>query len=305
MRVDPTFNTNLVSSLDLAQANEQQLTAELSSGVKIASLSQNPVGAGENVLLLNQIQQDDSFTHSATLVTGQLQVADSALGSVVGQLTQAISLATSANNGTMNASNVQSIGNQISGILNEVQSLANTSYQGQFIFAGGETGMAPFSTSTATSPAVTSYDGGNTVNNLVLPNGQKIQLNVPGSQIFLGTGTNSVFGALNALVADYATGTVNTQQAVSDTQALNAALNFVSQQRVTLDNSMTQLTAASDAVTNEQTQLTTAQTNLMQADIPTVSTQLSLAETQQTALEDVIAQLDSRANSLFSKLQVG
>jgi flagellar hook-associated protein 3 FlgL len=305
MRVDPTFNTNLVSSLDLAQANEQKLTAELSSGVKIASLSQNPVGAGENVLLLNQIQQDDSFTHSATLVTGQLQVADSALGSVVGQLTQAISLATSANNGTMNASNVQSIGNQISGILNEVQSLANTSYQGQFIFAGGETGVAPFSTSTATSPAVTSYDGGNTVNNLVLPNGQKIQLNVPGSQIFLGTGTNSVFGALNALVADYATGTVNTQQAVSDTQALNAALNFVSQQRVTLDNSMTQLTAASDAVTNEQTQLTTAQTNLMQADIPTVSTQLSLAETQQTALEDVIAQLDSTANSLFSKLQVG
>jgi hypothetical protein len=52
-----------------------------------------------------------------------------------------------------------------------------------------------------------------------------------------------------------------------------------------------------------QTQLTTAQTNLMQADIPTVSTQLSLAETQQTALEDVIAQLNSTANDLFSKLQ--
>ena len=52
-----------------------------------------------------------------------------------------------------------------------------------------------------------------------------------------------------------------------------------------------------------QTQLTTAQTDLMQADIPTVSTQLSLAETQQTALEDVIAQLDSSSNSLFSKIQ--
>jgi hypothetical protein len=54
-----------------------------------------------------------------------------------------------------------------------------------------------------------------------------------------------------------------------------------------------------------QTQLTAAQTNLMQADIPTVSTQLSLAETQQTALEDVIAQLESQENNLFSKLQVG
>jgi flagellar hook-associated protein 3 FlgL len=305
MRVDPTYITNLVGSLDQTQASEQQLSAELSSGVSIQSLSQNPVGAGENVLLLNQIQQDDSFTQSSNLVTGQLQVADSALGSVVSQLTQAISLATSANNGTMNANDVQSIGSQIAGILDEVQSLANTNYQGQYIFAGGATSAAPFATSTATSPGVTSYDGGETVNSLVLPNGQQIPLNVPGDQIFLGSGTNSVFGALNALVADYSSGTVNTQQAVSDTAALNSALNYVSQQRVTIDNSLTQLTAASSAVTNEQTQLTTAQTDLMQADIPTVSTQLSLAETQQTALEDVIAQLESVSNSLFSKLQVG
>ncbi len=303
MRVDPTYVSNLVGSLDNTQANEQQLSAELSGGVSITSLSQNPVGAGENVLLLNQIQQDDSFTASSNLVTGQLQVADSALGSVVSELTQAISLATSANNGTMNASDVKSISNQISGILNEVQSLANTGYQCQNIFAGGQTSAAPFSTLTATSPAVTSYNGDENVNYLELPNGQKIQLNVPGDQIFMGAGTSSVFGALNALVADYSTGTVNTQQAASDTTALSTALNFVSQQRVTIDNSITQISAASGAVTSEKTQLTAAQTDLMQADIPTISTQLSQAETQQTALEDVIAQLDSTSNSLFSKLQ--
>jgi flagellar hook-associated protein 3 FlgL len=303
MRVDPSYITNLVGSLDQAQSNEQQLSSELSGGVSITSLSENPVGAGQNVLLLNQIQQDDSFTASSSLVTGQLQVADSALGSVVSELTQAVTLATSANNGTMNASDVKSIGNQISGILDEVQSLANTSYEGQFIFAGGQTSTAPFSTSTASSPGVTTYSGDEDVNYLELPNGQKIQLNVPGDQIFQGSGANSVFGALNALVADYSTGTVDTSQAVNDTEALGTALNFVSQQRVTVDNSITQLSAASSAVTNEETQLTTAQTDLMQADIPTVSTQLSLAETQQTALEDVIAQLESTSNSLFSKLQ--
>jgi flagellar hook-associated protein 3 FlgL len=303
MRVDPSYVSNLVGSLDQAQASEQQLTAELSSGVSITSLSQNPVASGQNVLLLNQIQQDDSFTQSTSLVTGQLQVADSTLGSVVSQLTQAISLATSANNGTMNPSDVKSIGSQISGILDEVESLANTNYQGQYIFAGGQTSTSPFTTSTTTSPAVTTYNGDQDVNYLETPNGQKIQLNVPGSQIFQGTGSNSVFGALNSLVADYASGTVNTTQAVSDTLALGTALNFVSQQRVTIDNSITQVTAASDAVTSDQTQLTTAQTSLMQADVAGVSTQLSMAETQQTALEDVISELDSSSNSLFSKLQ--
>jgi len=301
MRVDPYYVTNLVSSLDQAQASQQQLTAELSSGVRVTSLSQDPLASGENVLLLNQIQQDDSFTQSSSLVRGQLQVADSALGGVVAQLTQAISLATSANNGTLNASNVKSISNQLSGIRDEVLSLANSSYQGQFIFAGGKSASAPFTLNTLTSPAVAAYNGDQDVNYLHSPNGQTIQLNVPGDRIFLAGGASSVLGTLNSLIADYATGTVDTAQAVSDTESLSSALNNVSEQRVTLDNSLTHLTAATDGVTSEKTQLTVAQTNLMQADIAQVATHLSLAETQQAALEAVIVQLGS--GSLFDKLR--
>ncbi len=303
MRVDPSYVTNLVGALDQAQSNSQQLSSELSSGVRVTSLSQDPLAAGENVMLLNQMQQDDSFTQSSSLVTGQLQVADSALGQVVSQLTQAVSLATSANNGTMNASDRQSVSNQLSGIRAEVLTLANSSYQGQYIFAGGKSSSAPFTLSTATTPATVTYIGDEDVNYLETPNGQRIQLNVPGDQIFQGPGSNNVMAALNSLVADYANGGINTAQAVNDTTALGSALNFVSQQRVTVDNSLTQLTSASSAVSSEQTQLTAAQTNLMQADVAQVSTQLSLSETQQTALEDVIAQIG--ASSLFDKLPVG
>jgi flagellar hook-associated protein 3 FlgL len=303
MRVDPSYVSGLANSLDLVQSNAQQLSAELSSGVRVTSLSQDPVAAGENALLLNQIQQDDSFTQSSSLVTGQLQVADSALGQVVSQLTQAVSLATSANNGTMNANDRQSIANQLAGIRSEVLSLANSNYQGQYIFAGSKSSSAPFSLSTATTPATVTYSGDEDVNFLETPSGQTIQLNVPGDQIFSASGANSVFGTLNNLIADYSTGATATKS-VADTTALGTALNFVSQQRVTIDNSMTQLTSASDAVSSQQTQLTAAQTTLMQADVAQISTQLSTTETQQTALEDMIAQLDSDG-TLFSKLPVG
>src|SRR5580658_10727613 len=116
MRVDPFYVINLAGSLDQTQAAEQQLTQEIASGVRVNSLSEGPAAAGEDVLLLNQINRDDSFTQTANLVQGQLQVADSALGSVVSQLTQAISLATSANNGSRNSSQLLSISNQLSGI---------------------------------------------------------------------------------------------------------------------------------------------------------------------------------------------
>jgi flagellar hook-associated protein 3 FlgL len=305
MRVDPNYASSLVGSLDQTQANLEQLTAELSSGVGVNTLSQNPVAAGENVLLLNQIQQDDSFTSSSSLVSGKLQVADSALGSVVSELTSAISLATSANNGTMDSTDVKSVALQLSSILAEVTTMANSSYQDQYIFAGAQTSAAPFSTSASTSPATTTYAGDENVNYLETPNGQKIQLNVPGDQIFLGSGdsANSVFGALNNLIADYTSGTVNTAKAVSDTATLNSALNYVSEQRVTIDNSLNQLTSVTSAVTTQEANLTAAQTTLLQSDYAQLSTQLSLNETQQVALEDVIAQLDSSSNSLFNKLQ--
>jgi flagellar hook-associated protein 3 FlgL len=202
----------------------------------------------------------------------------------------------------MNASNRQSIANQIAGIRGEILTLANSSYQGQYIFAGSATSTSPFTLDSNPSPATVTYNGDQGVNSLQTPGGQQIQLNVPGSEIFSAPGANSVFDALNNLVADYSSGNFNANAAITDTQSLGTALNYVSQQRVTIDNSTTQLTAASSAVSAEQTQLTAAQTNLMQADVAQVSTQLSLSETQQAALEAVIAKLGT--GSLFDKLPV-
>lgn len=298
MRVNPFYISNLAVALNQSQAKEQQLTAQLASGVRVNALSDDPMAAGQNVLLLNQMQCDDSFTQTSSLVQGQLQVADSALGGVVTQLTQAISLATSANNGTLNSSDLQAISNQLAGIRDEVVALANTSYQGQYIFGGSQTAATPFSISIATTPAISTYSGDSVVNYLQTPNGQRIQMNVPGDQIFTA-GTVNVLGVLNQLISDFASGTA-AATSVSDTTALNTALNFVSQQRVILDNSLTRLTAATDSASSEQTQLTAVQTNLMQADVAKLSTQLSLAKTQQTALASVIAQLGS--GSLFDKL---
>lgn len=300
MRVDPTYVTNLVSSLDSVQSQQQSLSSELSSGMRLNSLSDDPVASGENVRLLNQIQQDDTFTSNSSLVSGQLQVADSTLGQVVTQLTSAVTLATSANNGTMNSSDVKSVATQLSGILSEVVTLANTNYQGQYIFGGTVASEAPFSLSSST----VTYNGNSGVNYLTTPNGQQIQLNVPGDQIFQGSGdsSQSVFAALSNLISDYSSGTVDTGAAATDTSTLSTALNYVSQQRVTIDNSITQLTAAGDAISSTELQLSSAQTDLVQADVASVSTQLSLTESQQTALEDVIAELNSTSNTLFSKL---
>ena len=297
MRVDPFYVVNLSGPLDQTQVTQQQLSQELSSGLRFSSIGDDPVAAAQNVQFLNQIQRDDSFTQTNSLTQGLLQVTDPALGSVVTQLNQAISLATEANNGTLNASDLKAISNQLAGVRDEVLSLANTTYQGQYVFSGSQTSSTPFTLDNSTSPATVTYNGDANVNTLVSPNGQSIQLNLPGDQIFTSA-TADVLGTLNNLIADYASGGAGS--GVSDTAALNNALNFVGQQRVTIDNSINRLSAASAAATEEGTQLTTAQTNLMQANIASVSTHLALTQSQQTALINVIAALGQ--GSLFDKL---
>jgi flagellar hook-associated protein 3 FlgL len=298
MRVNPDYMNNLVASLDATSSTEETLTEELASGSRVNQLSDDPVAAGENVLLSNQIGSDDSFSQTASSTQSMLQVSDSALGTVVSQLTSAVSLATEANNGTLNASNVQSISNQLAGIRDEVLAMANTTYLGRYVFSGSQGGTEPYTLDTTVSPAVATYQGDSDVEYMETPNDQKIQLNLPGSQIFSAAATN-VLGTLNQLVADYSTGTPSAT-AIADTEALGTALGYVTQQRVLIDNSITRLTAAQNYTQSEETQLKSAQTTLLQADVGQIATQLSTAETQQTALSQVIATIGKQ--SLFNDL---
>jgi flagellar hook-associated protein 3 FlgL len=298
MRADPLYVFNLAGSLNQTSATEELLSEELSSGKSVNAIGDNPIAAGENVLISSELSLDDTFSQTASSTESMLQVSDSTLGSVVSQLTKAISLATEANNGTMSSDDLKSIATELTGIRDEVLSLANTTYLGQYVFSGSQGGTQPFTLNSASTPATTTYNGDSDVTFLQTPNRQKIQLNVPGNQIFSAAG-NDVLGTLNNLIADFSSGTASST-AQTDTTALTSALNYVGEQRVTIDNSITRLTAAQTYTEDESTQLELTQTNLLQADVGQVATGLSTAETQQAALTQVIAALGK--GSLFDAL---
>lgn len=300
MRVNPNYVANVVSSLNQVTANEQTLTQELSTGVTVNALSDNPAAAGQNVLLTSQLNTDDTFSQTASSVESMLQVSDSVLGNVVTQLTSAVSLATQAGDGTLSTSNKQSIAEQLTGIRDEVLSLANSTYLGQYIFAGSKGGAAPFSINTTTSPATVTYSGDSNISYVQTPSGQKIQTNVPGDQIFTAAGAD-VLGTLNNLISDISSGNSATATA-ADLTSLSTALSYVSQQRVTIDDSITRITAAGNFNSSESVQLKAAQNSLIQTDTAKVASQLSAAETQQAALTQIIAAIDKQG-TLFNELQ--
>ncbi len=262
--------------------------------VKLASDGQ---GAMENFL---REMPDDTFSTTASSSESLLQVADSALGNVVTQLTSAISLATQANNGVLNSSNLQSVSTELTGIRDEVLSLANSSYLGRYIFSGSQGGTQPFTLDSSITPNTVTYNGDGDVSYVETPAGQNIQLNVPGDQIFTAAGA-SVLGSLNALIADFSSGSGPSATSVADLASLSSALGYVDQQRAVIDNSLNRLTTSANYASSESVQLLSAQNSLIQTDTASVATQLSTAETQQAALTQVIAALDQQGN-LFQSL---
>jgi flagellar hook-associated protein 3 FlgL len=299
MRVDPNYITNLAAALDQSTQRENTLTSELSSGLSVASLSDGPVAVAQSTLLGSSIAKDDTFVQTASNVSSRMQVADSTLGEVVSQITSALSTAVGGNNGTLNASDLASVAQALSGIRDQVLSLANTSYQGHYLFGGSQGSAPPYTLNTSTNPATAVYNGDSSVQYVETPSGQKIQTNLPGSAIF-GTGGSGVLGALNQLISDFSGG-ATTATLTADTGALTTALGQLSSQRSTLDSALSRLQSSSTYAQTEESQLKVAQSTLVSADPAAVATQLSQAEVQHQALLSVINALGS--SNLFSLMK--
>ncbi len=300
MRVDPNYISNLNAAVDASASVESTLTSQLSSGLRVISLQDDPAAVAQSSLLASSIAQNDTFVQTASGEASSIQVADTTLGEAVTQVTSAISLAVEGNNGSLSSSNALAIAQQLSGIRDQVLSLANTSYQGQYLFSGSQGSVQPFSLNTFTSPATVNYAGDTNLQYAQTPSGQKIQTNLPGSGVF-GSGSSGVLGVLNQLIADFSSGTPAGATITGHTAALTSALTQLSGLRATLDSSLNQLQSITTYVQTQQTQLNVAQSELVASDPATIATQLSSAETQHQALLSVIHALGS--SDLFSLLR--
>jgi flagellar hook-associated protein 3 FlgL len=124
------------------------------------------------------------------------------------------------------------------------------------------------------------YVGNSTVNSVPVGDSLSIATNVPGSQLF--TSGANVLGSLNGLITALQSGT--SAQIQTATTAVSTSLNSVSQQRVPLDNSISQLSSQESFLNQETLTLTTQQTALVGVNLATSATNLAQAETANSAV---------------------
>ncbi|MGA2727690.1 MAG: flagellar hook-associated protein FlgL [Terracidiphilus sp.] len=279
MRVNPNLVPDILAGLQQSQTTLNQALEQISTGKSVNVPSDNPAAASEMVQNTIETANVDQYTQNVTAVLSKVQASDSALSSVVSSLTQAISLGTEGANSTNSAANQQAIASQVQGILSSVVSLANTSYQGAYLFGGTANSQPPY-TADSSSPTGYTYNGNSGQNSVAIGDSTNVQVNLPGSQIFSNSTTN-VLGSLSALVTALQSG--NSSAISTATTGVTTALNYVGQQRVFYANAESQLNSQETYLQQETVNLSSQQTSLIGVDMAQAATTLSQAETDNSA----------------------
>jgi flagellar hook-associated protein 3 FlgL len=285
---------DLLAALQRLQAQTNTANLQLASGSKINQPSDDPAGAAQLVEINAQSSQVDSFQRSISSVNGLLSTADSTLSSVVIVLQRAISLGVEGANGTLSDSNRADVATELQGLQSQLISLANTTYQGQFLFAGTAT-IEPF-VADATVASGVRYVGNTGVNKVTIGTGYELQVNQPGSKIFNGPGAD-VFQSIQDLIT-----ALNTNSGIPEAvNEVNGAFSYVTAQRVFYGNGLNQ-------TQSQQTYLSTQTLNLNQqvntvsaADVAAVATQLSRVQLATNATLSSIGRTNQA--SLFDYLK--
>jgi len=296
MRVNPDPMPDLLAALSQTELEEQQAELQISTGKSVNVPSDNPTAAALLVENNDQATFTSGYLQSISSVQGQLSTASSTLSSVSSALQQALSLGVEAANDTVNASDQAAIVVQLQAIQSQLVSLANTTYEGNYIFAGTATNTAPYVVNpNDPSGSGVTYNGNTDVNQVAIGNGYNLTVNVPGSQLFSANG-NSVFLAINNLIQ----AVQNNSGIGTAVNAVSAASSYLSAQTVFYGNATDQTQSETTYLNAAQLQISQQQNTLGGVDMAAAATNLSQAQTDSQAALAAIGKLSQ--DSLFNFL---
>ena len=214
-----------------------------------------------------------SVTSVSDASTGKTFVFTASAGATLSQLSTAIANAAAA--GTLSAGTTATINS--TGQL----SIASNSSADGIVVTTNDPALGAMNATPGTEVAnAYAYVGNGTVNSVPVGDSLSIATNVPGAQLF--TSGANVLGSLNSLITALQSGT--SAQIEAATTAVSTSLASVTQQRVPLDNGISQLSSQESFLSQETLTLTTQQTALVGVNLATSATNLAQAETANSAV---------------------
>jgi flagellar hook-associated protein 3 FlgL len=269
-------------------ANEQ---IEESSGVK----SEDFAGYGSDTQSIINLQisvsRAETYIDAATQADSKVQVMYSAVGSVTDLITNLRSDLSAATTGS--STDTSSLISSAQDMLQEMGSILNTQYDGQYVFSGASTSTAPvdltsFDSGTGSlSTADTSYyQGDDQIASVQVSDDQTVDYGV--------TADNSAFEQVMRVLKYIANSSSLSSSDISSAATVASnALDAVSIVQSKLSDASSQIEEASSEQTSYKNYASTFGSDLTSVDVAAVTAQMSTYQSQLTASYAAIAKIDS------------
>lgn len=295
LRINPDTSGDLLAALARTAKQENKALAELASGRRVNFISDDPAAASAMVINRSEVRAMDQFLRNVTGLRALLQIADSALNSVVLAMTRVIQLGVEGANGTLTPDNRLAVAAEVQGLQEQLLSLANLTFQGKFVFAGTAITTQPFVLDGGV-PSGVRYDGNANVTTVEIANGETIEMNLPGDAIFSDP-TADLFLAVNDLIVALQTST-GISAAVA---GVEAAFDHVVLVRGFYGNALNRIDGTEFFLNRERLELNRQEEGLVGADLAETVTNLIGAQNARDAILAAASRISG--NSLLDFLR--
>jgi flagellar hook-associated protein 3 FlgL len=255
------------------------LQSQVSTGLRIQQASDDPAGAVRAAGLHSGLSRLEQYTTAVNAATGWVKAEDAALGQITDTLrkgyTQALQGANTATPETRTA-----IADALDALSNTLVQLGNTTFDGRYLFGGGQTTAPPFSG----TPGAVTYSGDDTVRQATVGEGVQVAVNQPGSTVM-----RDVFTTLH----DLSTALRGGDQAAitAGVASLNTHLTRITGLRGAAGERLNQLSLAADHLEASKITVNSALDDVEGVDITQAIVDLKTQENLYTAASYVSSTL--------------
>ena len=186
-RISTAARYNLLQSdIKKNEANFNRITAQLSSGKKIVSITDDPIGAVNVVNTSRQLGQIETFNQNVGMGKTEIQTMDDLLGVAGGYLSTAWDKAVQANNQNYGVDALKALKIEIDEIAKTMVDLANTEFNDNYIFGGANTKLVPYTMNDDGSIEYhgTKYDNPDYIRQTEVADGVFEVINTTGDRVF-------------------------------------------------------------------------------------------------------------------------
>lgn len=266
------LNTQFMRNLNTNLVRVQKLQDQLSTGRRINKPSDDPVGISFSMRYRSELERNGQYQRNVDSALSWLSYADEILGQAGDVMQRARELAVQGANGTNPQEALNTIAMEIDQLAGQLLNIANSQFNGKYVFNGQLTDIKPYDES---APGQSAPDTG--AIDFEIGIGVRIAVNVTGDKVFGEPGAdNNIFVALETLSQQLRSG--NYEGISATIGKLDERIDAFLAARADIGAKVNRIELAEDRLKDISLNLTSLQSKTEDADLAEVIMKLKMDE---------------------------